>query len=127
MNAQPLTGIKKVYFWTGAILPLVSSFGYLLAPSGTVQHFNGEVNNTSKFWCSVVASGDLVVSYLMLSGIFTKSTEVRQLVIRAYWLFSLFHFGAFWFWHNVGDRHRNGLMYPAAMIATTAALLAWGK
>jgi hypothetical protein len=127
MNAPPLTGIKKLYFWSGAVVPLASAVMYLVSPGGTVQHFNGEVSATSKFWCSVTASGDIAFSYLMFAGIYSKSEEVRRLVIRACWLYSVFHFGAFWYWHTVGDAHKSGLMYPASIVIATAALFAWGK
>jgi hypothetical protein len=127
MNAPPLTGIKKLYFWSGAVVPLASAVMYLVSPGGTVQHFNGEVSATSKFWCSVTASGDIAFSYLMFAGIYSKSEEVRRLIIRTCWLYSVFHFGAFWYWHNVGDAHKSGLMYPASIVIATAALFAWGK
>lgn len=128
MAAPPLTPLQKAYFWTGALLPIPSIALYVLTPGGTVQHFNGEATPTAKFWCSVTASGDAVVSYLMFTAIVSKSAEVRRLVIRANWLYALFHFGAFWYWHAIGGAaHKNGLMYPISISITTAALLAWGR
>lgn len=124
--APPLTALQRAYFWTGAVLPIPSIALYVLTPGGTVQHFNGVVTNAAKFWCSVAASGDAVVSFLMFAAIYTKSAEVRKLVLRANWLYALFHFGAFWYWHTYGDAHKSGLMYPFSIGITTAALVAWG-
>nr|CAG4717932.1 unnamed protein product [Naegleria fowleri] len=129
---SPSSLLQSMFFWSGALLPLPSIALYILTPGGTVKHFNGEVTPTSKFWCSVAASGDAAISALCWHVLLMKNREsemgeeVKRLVIRVNWIYGLFHFGAFWFWHMKGEKHKNPWFYPLSLAISTAALLAWG-
>ena len=111
----------------GFITPLPSILMYCLSPGGTVKHFNGDVTATSKFWCSVAASGDAIFAYLCAVALLKKSDEIDTIVVRSNFLYSIFHFGAFWYWHLNGEKHPAPAMYPVALVVSTAALVAWGK
>jgi hypothetical protein len=124
------TGMQKAYLWMNFVLPLPSIVMYLFSPGGTVKHFGGEVTNSSKFWCSIAASGDAVIAYLMLMGILDKgrNKELFKLIVRSTTVYSLFHVGGFWYWHLYGDQHPQGsAMYPIGLAVAAAAFVAWGR
>ncbi len=116
------------FFLMGAVLPLPSILLYVLVPSGTVEFFNGQPTPTSAFWCSLTASGDATVSFLCFCALLTKSTEVHVLVVRSMAVYSIFHFGAFWFWHHHGDSHPPAVAsgYPVSIVISLAAAAWWG-
>ena len=118
---------KKAYLWMGVITPIPSILMYVLMPGGTVKHFNGAVTNTSKFWCSVAASGDSVIAYLCAVALIKKSDEFDKIVVRGNFVYSIFHVGAFWYWHLHGEKHPSAVMYPLGLGVAVAALLAWGQ
>mmetsp|Transcript_27214 Transcript_27214/g.55536 ORF Transcript_27214/g.55536 Transcript_27214/m.55536 type:complete len:136 (-) Transcript_27214:130-537(-) len=118
----------KLFFLVGAILPLPGISLYVFEPGGTVEFFNGQQNSTTNFWCTLAASGDAVVSFLCFSALMTSSSEVNVLVVRALAVYSVFHFGSFYYWHHHGDKHPDFMVggYPASIAISFAALLWWG-
>lgn len=130
MSRQPLTTAKKAYFGSLAITPLPSILLYVLSPAGTVKFFGGVPSPSSRFWCSIAASGDALVSYLawyvLLSG--GVSREIEKLVVRGTAIYAMFHFGGFFFWHLRGEEpHPMGpAMYVGGLAGSLAGLIAWG-
>lgn len=125
-----LSLMQKIYLWVGFLTPIPSIALYVLVPGGTVKHFGGQISNSSKFWCSLTASGDAVIAYLMLTGILDKGKNpwLFKLIVRSSFLYSIFHFGGFWYWHTFGEKHPQGAaMYPTALAMCLAALIAWGR
>ena len=122
--------MQKVYLGFGAATAFPSVCMYAMAPGGTVQHFGGAITNSSKFWCSTAASGDILVIFWNLVALHynNKIPEITKNVVRGNFIFSIFHFGAFWYWHVKGDPHPQGVaMYPFALAVAFASLLAWGR
>jgi hypothetical protein len=120
--------LQKAFFWMGLIAAVPSVALYVLRPGASVAHFGGEVNDTSKFWCSVTASGDIYVSAMIVAVLMNFDDEkLKKIVLRANWLYSVLHVGAFWYWHRFGRPHPQGeAMYPIGLVMATAALVAWG-
>jgi len=119
--------LEKVFWWSAFLAPLPSIALYALTPAGTVQHFNGEPSPTASFWCSVTASGDAYVAWMALMVLLNfHDTKLKKMVLRGNWIYSVLHFGAFWFWHRHGAAHPNPAMYPVALAIATAGLVAWG-
>lgn len=120
--------LLTLFFFAGAVGPLPSVFLYVLLPGGTVLFFNGQPSDTANFWCSVTAAADAVASFLCASALVTKINEVKILVVRSMAIYSVFHFGAFWYWSNHGDRHPAELAngYPFAILTALAAAMWWG-
>jgi hypothetical protein len=117
------------FFLLGAIGPLPSIFLYVFLPSGTVEFFNGASSPTASFWCSVNGSADATISFLCFSALFTKSTDIKVLVLRAFAIYAVFHWGAFWWWSNHGDDAHPEFMtagYPIAIGTSLAAVIWWG-
>jgi hypothetical protein len=120
--------LQKAFFWMGLVAAVPSVALYLLTPGGTVAHFGGEVNDTSKFWCSVAASGDVYVIAMIVAVLMNFDDEkLKKIVIRANWLYTVLHGGAFWYWHHFGRPHPQGAaMHPIGLAIASAALFAWG-
>jgi hypothetical protein len=54
--------------------------------------------------------------------------EVKQVVLRAFGVYAVSHWGAFWWWSNHGDRHPDALAngYPVSIGMSLAASIWWG-
>jgi hypothetical protein len=119
--------LMKLFFWFGAIGPLPSIVLYIFLTAGTVEHFNGEVTETSLFWCSTNAAADATISYLCFSALFTRHVEIHKLVLRAFAVYAIFHWGSFWWWSVHGKEHPLYLEigYPVSIGISLAAMVYW--
>mmetsp|Transcript_8882 Transcript_8882/g.20361 ORF Transcript_8882/g.20361 Transcript_8882/m.20361 type:complete len:135 (-) Transcript_8882:1807-2211(-) len=120
--------MRAVDFWLGAtgILSGISVPLYLFVPHGTVKHFGGEVSGTAAMWCTTVAAGDALCSYLSYHGIRAKTTEAKRLCIRSVGIYALLHMGIFHYGHTVLDPQPNKWQHIPAVAMSLAALCYWG-
>lgn len=83
---------------------------------------------TANFWCSVNASADATISFLCFSALLTRSVEVKKLVLRAFAIYAVFHWGACWWWSVHGDQHpaAMAIAYPISITISLVAMLYWG-
>ena len=118
----------RIFFLFGAIGPLPSIILYVFFPSGTVEYFNGKPSSTANFWCSVNGSADATISFLCLSALLTDNVEIKKLVLRAFAIYAVFHWGAFWWWSSHGEHPHPLAMvigYPISIAISLAAMLWW--
>jgi hypothetical protein len=128
MTSATSSFLLKLFLLLGAFGPLPSIVLYVFFPTGTVLFFNGEPSQTAAFWCSTAASADATISFLCFSALMTNSMEVKQVVLRAFGVYAVFHFGAFWWWSNHADQHPEALAngYPISIAVSLAAAIWWG-
>jgi len=120
--------LLTVFFLLGAFGPLPSIILFVFMPGGTVEFFNGQSSPTANFWCSANASADATISFLCFSALLTRSVEVKKLVLRAFAIYAVFHWGAFWWWSMHGDPHPAAIAigYPISITISLAAMIYWG-
>lgn len=120
--------LLALYLSIGAVAPLPMVFLYVFFPRETVDYFNGQSSDGARFWCSVTAGGDAVLSFLCFKALLSKSKEVKILVVHAMAVFSIFHIGAFWYWSSHGVRHPEEIAsgYPLAILVSLVAASWWG-
>lgn len=95
--------IWNSYFGVNLLGAGASVFLYLLVPAGTVKSFGGSVNNESAAsWCSIVAAGDALVSFLAAVALRYRTpesssdhTRIRALALTGIGLYCALHGGAF--------------------------------
>lgn len=66
--------------------------------SGTVEHFGGKASATARTWCQVMASGDVLCSWLSYKAI-RADGRMQRLAIEGVALYCAGHFGAFLWGH----------------------------
>jgi len=120
--------LLNIFFLFGAIGPLPSIVLFVFFPSGTVEFFNGEPSPTASFWCSVNGSADATISFLCFAALLTKNIEIKKLVLRAFAVYAVFHWGAFLWWTHHGTPHPPALAsgYPVAITISLLAMIWWG-
>ena len=129
MEQEGLTDLQKVYFWLGFLGPMPSIALYVCLPAGTVEYFGGTPSPTAIFWCTIAASGDAIFSAMSWAVLSHPTNLVlRQSVLWANALYSVFHFGGFLRAHFTMEPHPHGLYgYMISVIISWAAYLAWGR
>ena len=85
----------NVFFGIGGIMAGLSSLLYLVIPGFTVQYFNGDPTSTAVFWARIVASADILLSFVYLKAVWSFSAEVKSLAAWASSIYGIVHFGAF--------------------------------
>ena len=119
--------LLRVYLWLSMILPWISSLLYILTPSGTIKYFGGIPTTSGEFWVQVVASGDILIGFLALSGLRTRNTEVLKLVFQALFIYNIFHMSTFWYNHIFRETHPSGpTFYIGSLIIGIIACGWWG-
>ena len=124
-----LTKMQRIYFWFGVLLPLPSIALYVLVPEGTVEHFGGTPSPTSRFWCTIAASGDAMFSVLCWAVLsHPNNLELRQSVLFGNAVYSVFHFGGFLRAHFLTEPHPRGpTLYIFGLVTAWLAYIAWGR
>lgn len=124
-----LTTLQRIYFWCGFILPIPSILLYVFLTEGTIEHFGGTPSPTALFWCSIAASGDAVISVMCWCVLRNPSNVVlRQSVLMAFAVYSVFHFGGFLKAHYMYEPHPSGpFLYIFSIVTSWAAYFAWGR
>ena len=121
--------MMKLYFIIGIPIPFLSALLYAFQPSGTVKFFNGEPSDTASFWCSVASSADIPYAFLALNALILDSVKIKKLAIASNALYSIFHFGSFWYWHNYGKSHPSimspNFTYPVSIFISLFAAYWW--
>jgi hypothetical protein len=121
--------LLNAFFLAGAVLPLPSIFLYVFLSTGTVEYFNGTPSATAAFWCSTNAAADATIAFLCWNALLTTRVEIKVLVLRAFAIYAVFHWGAFWYWSDHGDNPHPALLlsvYPFAILTSLVACLWWG-
>ena len=116
-----------IFLWLTMILPWFSSLLYLFVPDGTIRYFGGIPTPSGEFWVQVVASGDIVIGFLALSGLKTRNSEVLKLIFRAICVYNIFHISTFWYNHTFREPHPSGsTFYIVLSIISVIACGWWG-
>jgi hypothetical protein len=130
-----LTIIQRIYLWLAFVWNIVPFLLYSLYPWGTVRWvLSGEPipSPTATFFCWLNSSGDAVIIYLTAAALIDngKNPIVFRLTARCCILFALFHFSAYWYWHDFIEQDPIPapfwLIYPFALLVNFAAFVAWG-
>ena len=127
-DEDELTALQRAFFWCGFLIPLPSICLSLFLPGGTVEYFGGNPTSTAKFWCSLTASGDIVISILcwfVLSN--PKNLPLRRAVLTALAFYALLYFGMIAKAHFTVDPVPGGpVPYILGVLVTWAAFAVWG-
>lgn len=111
----------------GSVGPLSGIVPYLFIPSETVALFGGVSSPSADFWCTLTASADATISFICASALLSESLAIKQLAIRAFWVYAISHFGIFEWWAFVGPLpvYWHAVLW-SAIASATAALVLWG-
>jgi len=80
------------------VLVLVSVCGYYLHPAGTITHFGGTPTPSAIVWVRIVASGDLLLAFLMWNA-YKAPPAVQALTVKSMGFYTTFHCGGFLWGH----------------------------
>jgi hypothetical protein len=112
------------------LLPIPSVFAYVLVPNGVVKYFGGTPSKSAAFWCATGAgSGDALVAMMCGYALLGKGgDEFKKIAIQGFGLYSILHFGGFWWHHTFGDPHPQGpAQYILLLTLALAAAIRWGR
>lgn len=110
-----------------SLVSATSSFLYLTDPRKALVKLGGKPSPSALVLVQVVASGEALVSYLCLEGLFSQIPESRRMVVRAIGVYNLFHMGAFWWGHHKHVKNPKGTgVLLFGLIAGTASSIWYG-
>ncbi|RPB12495.1 hypothetical protein P167DRAFT_558793 [Morchella conica CCBAS932] len=115
----------NLYLGLTSLVSATSSLLYLTSPSASLAKLGGTPSPSALVLVQVVASGEALVSYLCLEGLFSQIPESRRLVVRAIGVYNLFHMGAFWWGHRRYVRNPKGAGMLAMGLAVGTVTSLW--
>jgi len=79
------------------------------------------------FWCSLSGSADATISFLCFSAFCTRNVEIKVLVLRAFSVYAVTHWGVFWWWSTHSNPHPAFIasQYPFAIATSLLAMVWW--
>lgn len=118
---------RALFLLFGAVGPISGIVPYLFLTSETVKLFNGTPSASASFWCTLTASADATISFICASALVSESLAVKQLAIRAFFVYAVSHFGIFEWWAFAGPLPAFWhVVFWSAIATATAALMLWG-
>ncbi|RPA94143.1 hypothetical protein L873DRAFT_1474318 [Choiromyces venosus 120613-1] len=103
-EASPL----NIYLGTNALISLTTTYFYLTTPEPSIVKLGGKPSPTSIVLTQLLASGEALVSYMCLEGLFSSSSEARAMIVRGVGVYTLIHMSTFWWGHKKYVKHPKG-------------------
>lgn len=114
----------NIYFGMTSLISAGSSYVYLTEPEKSLIKLGGRPSPSAVILVQVIASGEALVSYLCLEGLFSQIPESRRMIMRAVGVYNLFHMGAFWWGHHkhVRNPKGTGMLLFGLLVGTMTSL-----
>ncbi|PUU80044.1 hypothetical protein B9Z19DRAFT_1124108 [Tuber borchii] len=122
-EASPL----NIYLGSNALISLSTAYFYLTSPQPSIVKLGGKPSPTSTVLTQLLASGEALVSYLCLEGLFSDSSEMRAMVVRGVGIYTLIHMGTFWWGHKKHVENPKGAgTFISSLVVGAGVGVWWG-
>ncbi|PWW73928.1 hypothetical protein C7212DRAFT_353544 [Tuber magnatum] len=120
----PATSLN-LYLGSNALISLSTAYFYLTSPTASIVKLGGRPSPTSTVLTQLLASGEALVSYLCLEGLFSSNNEMRAMVVRGVGIYTLIHMGTFWWGHKKHVKNPKGAGTFVGGLLLGAGVGAW--